>query len=300
MLDIVALKLNVAVSTESERVVAELQFTFASTKMSPFWPAGLILLSVAMTTLFIASWFCRAILVMTDAPGGRVGPLHRVDVIVVGIEKQRARGTVRRAGIDVADEIELAVARSLDEPAVAAIRAAAGEDGAVEIRLVVRPEHDLAAVPALGRRSIDRGAGVDAHRRCRRNGVALERGALIVHQALCRLAAAPVAADHDLAAAGAAGGIDQRADELDVLAGHQDGAAGGAGFLPAADSVPETLTICAGRAGRLAGAGRGAEHDHAVLPADRVGLDHARGIDDGIDDRAARPPRSARPARHSP
>ena len=58
----------------SVSVLPELQFTFALTKMSPFWPSGLMALSVAMTTLFIASWFCRAILVMTDAPAGRVGP----------------------------------------------------------------------------------------------------------------------------------------------------------------------------------------------------------------------------------
>jgi hypothetical protein len=37
------------------------------------------------------------------------------------------------------------------------------------------------------------------------------------------------------------------------------------------------------RARELAAAGRGAEHDHAVAVADRVGLDHAAGVDDGID-----------------
>ena len=42
------------------------------------------------------------------------------------------------------------------------------------------------------------------------------------------LAAAPVAADQHLAAAGAAGDVDHRAGELDVLAGDQDGAALGA------------------------------------------------------------------------
>ncbi len=37
------------------------------------------------------------------------------------------------------------------------------------------------------------------------------------------------------------------------------------------------------RAGALAAGGRGAQHDHAVLAADRVGLDHAAGVDDRVD-----------------
>ena len=67
------------------------------------------------------------------------------------------------------------------------------------------------------------------------------------------LAAAPVAADQHLAAAGAAGGIDLGGGELDVLAGHHDGAALVPFFLPAADSVPEILMVCVGApAGLLA------------------------------------------------
>ena len=59
-------------------------------------------------------------------------------------------------------------------------------------------------------------------------------------------------------------------------------------FLPAAESVPETLTVCVGCAGRLARGRRGAEHNHAVLRADRVGFDDAGVVDDRIDHLARR------------
>ena len=59
-------------------------------------------------------------------------------------------------------------------------------------------------------------------------------------------------------------------------------------FLPAAASVPEILTVWVAAPAGLLAAGGGAEHDHAVVPADRVGLDHAAGVDDGIDHRARR------------
>src|SRR5262249_21206020 len=62
--------------------------------------------------------------------------------------------------------------------------------------------------------------------------------------------------------------------------------------------VPFLLARPARRAGDLAGRGGGArrlgcpgggaEHDHAVAPADRVGRDHAAGVDDGIDYGACR------------
>src|SRR5262249_12635257 len=39
---------------------------------------------------------------------------------------------------------------------------------------------------------------------------------------------------------------------------------------------------------RFAGAGRRAEHDYAVAPADRVGLDHAAGVDHGVDHHSRR------------
>ena len=58
--------------------------------------------------------------------------------------------------------------------------------------------------------------------------------------------------------------------------------------LPAADRRAGELDGLGRRARRLAAAGGGAEHDHAVVAADRVGLDHAPGVDDGIDHRARR------------
>src|SRR5262249_55371049 len=113
----------------------------------------------------------------------------------------------------------------LDETAVAALRAAAGENGSGEGGLAVRPQDHLAAVAVPPRGRVDSGAGVDAHRGRRRDHEAFELGARVGNEALVRLAAAPVAADQHFAAAGAAGGIDARARELDVLAGHQDRAA---------------------------------------------------------------------------
>ena len=107
---------------------------------------------------------------------------------------------------------------------------------------------------------------------------------------LCvRVAAAPVAADQHLAAAGAARRIDACA-----LASLMSSPVTRIVppcvpfFLPAAASVPEILTVWVGRARRLAAAGGGVEHDHAVVAADRVGPDHALGVDDGIDHRARR------------
>jgi len=60
--------------------------------------------------------------------------------------------------------------------------------------------------------------------------------------------------------------------------GDEDRAACVPFFLPAAASVPEILTVWVGGARRLACPGGGAEHNHAVVPADRVGLDHAAGV----------------------
>src|SRR5205823_5211747 len=56
--------------------------------------------------------------------------------------------------------------------------------------------------------------------------------------------------------------------------------------LPAADSVPEILMVWAGAPAGLLAEGGGAQHDHAVAAANRVGFDHAAGVDDGIDDGA--------------
>src|SRR5262245_21159800 len=120
------------------------------------------------------------------------------------------------------------VARSLYETAVAALGAAAGEAAPGEGGLDVRPQNDLAAVSVSGRRRVDGGASVDAHRRRRRDHEAFEIGARVGDEALVRLAAAPVAANQHLAAAGAARRINPRARELDVLAGDEDRAALGA------------------------------------------------------------------------
>ena len=102
------------------------------------------------------------------------------------------------------------------------------------------------------------------------------------------MAAAPVAADQDLAAAAAAGGIDFRIGELDVLAAHHDRAAGRAAVLARRRDRAGELDGLRRSARRLAAAGGGVEHDHAVVAADRVGPDHALGVDDGIDHRARR------------
>src|SRR5262245_26316817 len=114
------------------------------------------------------------------------------------------------------------LARNLHESAVAALRAALREDRAGEGGLAVGPQHNLAAVAAPLRRRADGGAGVDAHRGRGRDGEAFELGARVIDEACVRLAAAPVAADEHLAAAG---GIDARVRELDVLAAHQNRAA---------------------------------------------------------------------------
>ena len=58
--------------------------------------------------------------------------------------------------------------------------------------------------------------------------------------------------------------------------------------LPAAESVPETLTVCVGAPAGFGGSGRRAQHNHAVVRADGVCLDHAGGVDDRVDDLARR------------
>src|SRR5437773_371295 len=78
--------------------------------------------------------------------------------------------------------------------------------------------------------------------------------------------AGPVAADHHLAAAGAAGGVDPRAGDADVLAGHLDGAALGVLLLAGGRKRSGELHGLLGRARALAGAGGGADHNHAVAP----------------------------------
>ncbi len=44
------------------------------TKMSPFWPGGLLLLLVAITRLLVSNADSIAGAVITDAPAGGVGP----------------------------------------------------------------------------------------------------------------------------------------------------------------------------------------------------------------------------------
>ena len=102
------------------------------------------------------------------------------------------------------------------------------------------------------------------------------------------MAAAPVAADQDLAAAAAAGRVDLGIGDLDVLAAHHDRAAGRAAVPARRRDRAGELDGLRRRARRLAAAGGGVEHDHAVVAADRVGADHALGVDDGIDHRARR------------
>src|SRR5262249_25050167 len=214
----------------------------------------------------------------------RVGwkPL-RVDVEVLGIKQQRSHRTLWRPRVARAAVTQQLVARDFDESTVATARAAAGEDGSGESGLAVRPQNDLAAVAAPPRRCVDGGRGVDAHRGRRRDHEAFELGARVFDEARVWIAAAPVATDQHLAAAFAAGGIDPRARELDVLAGHQDRAALRS-LLPARRGQRAgDLDGLAPGARRLAGPGGGVEPDHAIAPADRVGRDHAAGVDDGSD-----------------
>ena len=76
-----------------------------------------------------------------------------------------------------------------------------------------------------------------------------------------------------------------RAAELDALTRHHDGAAFGALVLAGGRNLARDLDHLGRGAGRLAGAGRGAEHDPTVFGTDRVGLDHAGIVDHGIDHR---------------
>ena len=220
---------------------------------------------------------------VADRCGRRV-----VDQNVLWIEQQRSRYAARRASINIAGEGELAVARRLHETAVAALRAAAGEDRSGKGGLAVGPQHDLAAVAAPGGRRVDRRVRVDAHGGRGRDGEVFELGALIGDEAQVRMAAAPVAADQDLAAAAAAGRVDLGVGDLDVLAAHHDRAAGRAAVLARGRDRAGELDGLRRSARRLAAAGGGVEHDHAVVAADRVGPDHALGVDDGIDHRARR------------
>ena len=79
-----------------------------------------------------------------------------------------------------------------------------------------------------------------------------------------------------------------RARELDVLAGDQDLAALRSLLLARRRQRAGHLDGLGRRARRLACPGRGAEHDHAVAVADRIGLDHAAVVDDGVDHGARR------------
>ena len=132
------------------------------------------------------------------------------------------------------------------------------------------------------------GLRVDAHGGRGRDGEVFELGARIGDEAQVRMAAAPVAADQDLAAAAAAGRVDLGIGDLDVLAAHHDRAAGRAAVLARRRDRAGELDGLRRSARRLAAAGGGVEHDHAVVAADRVGPDHALGVDDGIDHRARR------------
>ena len=95
--------------------------------------------------------------------------------------------------------------------------------------------------------------------------------------------ARPIAADQNLAAAGLAGRVDLGVRDLDVLAGDRRRCRRLVPFfLPAAESLPAILHRLLRRAAALRAAGRGAEHNHAVMGADRIGLDHAFVVDDRV------------------
>src|SRR5262249_31746141 len=167
-----------------------------------------------------------------------------------------------------------ALAHPLEDPAVAPGVAAAREDRARERGLAVRPQHHLAAGALAARRGIDGGGGVDAECGRGRDLVALELGALVVDRER-RPAAAPVAAEHHLAAAGIAGDVDPGAGDLDVLAGHHHGAALAALVLAGGRDRAADPHGLLGQARALRIGGRRPEHDLAVACADRIRLDHA-------------------------
>src|SRR5260370_7813033 len=144
-------------------------------------------------------------------------PSRVLNVEVRRIEQERACGAARRAGMDVSGERELRVAGGLYESAIAAARTGAGENRSSEGGFAVGPQHDLAAVAASGRRRVDGRAGVDADRGCRRDREAFELGARVGGEALVRIAAAPVAPDHHLAAPGPPGPLDPPPPKLDLL-----------------------------------------------------------------------------------
>src|SRR5262249_56861260 len=89
--------------------------------------------------------------VRRDGRGCRIGvgwkPV-RVDVEILGIKQQGSHRTLWRPRVRRAAVIQQLVTRDLDEAAVAALRAAAGENGPGESGLAVRPQNDLAAVAA--------------------------------------------------------------------------------------------------------------------------------------------------------
>src|SRR5262249_56150014 len=86
----------------------------------------------------------------------------------------------------------------------------------------------------------------------------------------------------------AAGAFDRLARGLVFLAGPQVRAALLSLLLARRGERAGDLDDLGRGARRLACPGGGAEHDHAVAPADRVGRDHAAGVDDGIDYGACR------------
>src|SRR5262249_44323105 len=169
---------------------------------------------------------------------------------------------------------------------------AGGVDGSVEQGRDVGPDDDLAAGAVAGRRGVDGGGSVDRDRAGGRDRLVLEPRARIVHEAQARVAARPVAADEDRAAAGRAGHVDARAGDLDVLAGDDHPAAFAAAIALAVlalhglgrgrDGAGETDGLLR-RADALGGGRGGAEHDGAAVAADAVRLDHAGVVDHRID-----------------
>ena len=96
------------------------------------------------------------------------------------------------------------MARGLDEAAVAALRAAGDRDRAGEYRVLVRPDHDIAAgagaapCPAVGE-----------DLRARLDGRGLRIGNRVLREVLSRVGAAlPVAADEHRAAIARAARVD--------------------------------------------------------------------------------------------
>src|SRR5690349_6567928 len=165
-------------------------------------------------------------------------------------------------GVDTtAAHVEPGSARGLDQAAVARLRTTARANRAVELRAIVRPDRDLAAIAAADCFGVDRYTTADVR----------------VRSVLLGSRAVEVPTYEHRAAASIAGSVDVGSvEQSDVLAKHLHGAAGHAG-------------IEAGNVERAAirddACATTVECNDAVAFDERAGADHARVVDDGVEQR---------------